>query len=249
MPDVNKLDHLLEFQALLGAYSISAEHRKLLESLKLVLLLGPTATGRNTVIRELIKTGDYHYIVSDTTRKPRRNDGILEQNGVEYWFKTEEEVLEGLRLGNYLEAEVIHGQQVSGIHIDELRRAKNEDRIAINEVDIAGVENVVAAKPDTKPILLLPPSFEEWQRRIKKRGEPEPTEYKRRMQTALKIFTLAIERSDQFYLLVNDTIAKTVEHIQLIASDEDIKHASQEQAFKPLQDCLVKTEQLLAQLG
>jgi guanylate kinase len=177
-----------QFEEALRNYSVSAEAIEDLEDLKLVLLLGPTSSGRNTIIRHLVGTGNYHYIVSDTTRPPRVNDGELEQNGREYWFRSEEEVLADIEAGDFLEAEIIHRQQVSGISIRELKKAKQEGKIAVTDIELEGVHNVMKVKPNTFAVMILPPSFEEWQKRLAHRGVMTPTEKSRRMETAYKIF-------------------------------------------------------------
>src|SRR5947209_4084329 len=123
---MNELVHKAEFHTLLADYKLSKASLLTLSQTKLVLLVAPTSSGRNTIIRELLKTGDYYFIVSDTTRKPRVNDGIPERDGVEYWFRSEEEVLEDIKQGKYLEAAVIHEQQVSGISIRELQKANEQ---------------------------------------------------------------------------------------------------------------------------
>src|SRR6185436_4259117 len=98
------LSHHDEFQKILNSYRVSESGKKLLEETMLVLLLAPSSTGRNTIIKHLLKTGRYHYIISDTTREPRINDGVPERTGREYWFKTAEEFLTGIKQGEYLEA-------------------------------------------------------------------------------------------------------------------------------------------------
>src|SRR5690349_7662236 len=101
---MNHLKHIDEFREVLANYHLSDEAKQTLNDLHLVLMVGPTSSGRNTIIRELVKTGSYHFIVSDTSRKPRHNDGILEQNGREYWFREEADMLQDLRHGMFLEA-------------------------------------------------------------------------------------------------------------------------------------------------
>jgi len=209
---MNKLDHINEFKALLAHYQMSAEAQQVLASVRLVLLLAPSSGGRNTIIRELVKTGTFHFIVSDTTRKKRVNDGVLEQNGVEYWFRSEEDVLSDLKAGRYIEAEVIHGQQVSGMNVAELEKVQHEHRVAINEVDYGGIHYFVRHKPDTLPIMVLPPSFEEWMRRMKKRGTMTPEDFKHRLQTAEIIFELA-EKRDYFKFIVNDDLEHAVQQV------------------------------------
>ena len=182
------LKNYQKFQEVLKSYRVSERALAALSDLRLVLLIAPTSSGRNTIIRYLVQTGDYHYLTSDTTRAPRTNDGVLEQNGQEYWFRTEEEVLSDLLKGEYLEAELIHGQQVSGISIRELEKANSERKIAVTDIDLQGIHNVVRVKPDTHPIMLIPPSFDEWQRRIAQRGRMGNAEYVRRLETAYRIF-------------------------------------------------------------
>lgn len=102
---MNRLRHLPEFAETLSRYRVSEPVIEVLHSFRLVLLSGPSASGRNTIINELLKSGQYVYIVSDTTRRPRVNNGVKETNGVEYWFRSEEQLLDELRHGDFLEAE------------------------------------------------------------------------------------------------------------------------------------------------
>jgi guanylate kinase len=243
---MNELKKLKEFQKTLSNYRISEESKKILQGTKLVLLLAPSSSGRNTAIRELLKTGDYYYIVSDTTRQPRINDGIPERDGVEYWFRTEEEVLADLKMGKFLEAEVIHDQQVSGISIRELEKAHDKQKIAITDIEILGVHNIVNAKPDTIPILMLPPSFEEWQRRIHGRGEMAPLEFKRRLETAVRIFEAGLKH-DYFKFVINDTIEHTAEQINKLARSPE-KPAYHETGRKLANDLCDQTKELLKTL-
>ena len=159
----NKLKHLEEFQKALENYSISDASKQILLSTKLALMVGPTSCGRNTVIRELVKHGGYQFLVSDTTRAMRMNDGVMEQNGVEYWFRSEEDVLADLKAGTFLEAAIIHAQQVSGISMRELQSARDHGAIGTTDIEIVGVDNIMAINPSAHAIFVLPPSFDEWQ--------------------------------------------------------------------------------------
>jgi guanylate kinase len=202
-----KLEHYQQFKETLDNYQVSQRALKATENLRLVLLLGPTSAGKSTIIRHQLQTGRYYLVVSDTTRPPRENDGVIEQNGKEYWFKTEKEMLAGLKAGEYLEAEIIHDQQVSGISIRELEKAKQQGKIAINDVDSKGVHNILRVKPDTIVVMLIPPSFEEWLRRLAGRGYMSPEEQRRRFETALRVLQQALE--NDYYLLISEDIEKS----------------------------------------
>lgn len=239
---MNELNRSPEFQKILTDYKISDSSKKILEDVKLALLLAPTSAGRNTIMRELIKTGSFHYLISDTTRKPRINDNVQEQNGVEYWFRTEDEVLEDLKNGKFLEAEIIHGQQVSGISVRELNEAKTEGKIAITDVDLEGAKNVVSAKPHTTVFLIIPPTFEIWQQRLKRRGDMNTNEYKRRMETALKIFEEAL-KNNHLTLLVNDKVQQAADEIVKICQTGQPKNPTNNSPL--IKSFYQKTKQLL----
>ena len=213
---MNELKYLDEFQTLLSDYKLSKQALQALSQTRLVLLVAPTSSGRNRLIRELMKTDDYYYIVSDTTRQPRSNDGVMEQSGVEYWFRDEADVLDDIRGGKYLEAAVIHKQQVSGISVRELKLATDKGKIAITDAEIAGIDNAIKLKPDTLGIFVLPPSFDEWQRRLHHRGDMHSEEYKRRMESAVVELSAALEH-DYYRFVINDDIAGAVQQINAIA--------------------------------
>jgi len=223
----NHLAHLKEFEKLLSAYQASDHSKQILAGTNLVLMVAPSASGRNTIIQELLKSGKYHFVVSDTTRHPRKNNGELEQNGREYWFRTEDEILADVEAGNFLEAAVIHGQQVSGISVRELIRARDEARIAITDIEINGVHNVIQAKPDVKAIFVLPPSFEQWMLRMDGRGKLSLAEKRRRMQSAVVEFDAALKHR-YYRFVINDTLDHAVEQINAIAHGKLDRHVETE---------------------
>lgn len=209
---MNHLEHIADFESVLRDYQPSEEAKQLLQDTKLVLLVGPTSSGRNTIINELIKSGHYHPVVSDTTRKPRINNGNLEQNGREYWFRDEQSVLQDLQAGKFLEAAIIHGQQVSGISIRELQAAAQEGKVAINEIEVVGADNIYDAKPDTTFLFILPPSFDEWMTRMQARGALPDDEVRRRLESAVKELTIGLDR-DYYRFVVNNTFMHTAQAV------------------------------------
>jgi guanylate kinase len=217
------LQHYQEFKDILDTYVVSDHGKQILHSVKLVPIIAPTSTGKNTIMNHLVGTGRYFYVVSDTTRQPRKNDGVMEQNGKEYWFRTEDEVLADLKAGELLEAEIIHNQQVSGISIRELEKASKANKVAISDVDPEGVHNIIKAKPDTIVIMLVPPSFEEWQRRLAARGKMRPDEEKRRYETALRVFEDALAQ-DFYHFVITEDIDQSAALIDAIVEGDSNPH-------------------------
>lgn len=218
-----KLEHFSEFKEILSAYHTSEQAKEVLSKVKLVLLIAPTSVGKNTIIRRLLKQDKYYFVISDTTRPQRINDGVMEQNGREYWFRTEEEMLADLKNGEYLEAEIIHNQQVSGISIRELSKAVDADKVAINDVEIEGIHNVMAAKADTLPIMLLPPNYDEWQRRLSSRGRMSPVELRRRLESAKKIFDDGL-RQDYYHFVITEDVEQSSQIIDAIVANKPNPH-------------------------
>ena len=244
MSFMNSLEHLSDFQQALQNYKPSEAAQKLLQNMKLVLLVGPTSSGRNTIINTLLESGNYHSIVSDTTRQPRENNGVLEQNGREYWFRTEEELLADIKKGAFLEAAVIHNQQVSGISMRELTSAADQGLIAINEIEVAGADNIHSIKPDALCLFILPPSFDEWMARMTARGQLPAEEVRRRLESAVYEITTALDR-DFYQFVVNDTFIQTAARIDKMITT-NLLNEHQDEGRRVAEALLASTKQHLA---
>ena len=156
-------------------------------------------------------------------------------------------MLEDIQGGKYLEAAVIHQQQVSGISIRELRQATDQGKIAITDAEIAGIDNAIKLKPDTLGIFVLPPSFDEWQRRLHHRGDMHPEEYKRRMESAISEFSAALERP-YYKFVINDDVSDAVQQINSIAKLDTYDVERQAAARHLAEQLLLETQILLRSL-
>lgn len=212
----NSLQHLTEFERLLKDYSPSRQSVDLFRSIPLLILVGPTAAGRNTLINILTATGRYKMVVSDTTRNKRLNNGVLEQDGREYWFKSEEQVLDGLKQGEYIEAAVIHKQQVSGAHINEFEAARRSGLVAVKEIEPNGADMYVGFNPSLLAIFLLPPSFDVWMERLRGRGNMTEEELIRRMRSAQDEIDIALTK-DYYHFVINNEIHEAAQAVDELA--------------------------------
>lgn len=215
-----------QFQKVISNYQASQQAQELLAQARIALFDGPSASGRNTIIAELLKTGKYQQIISDTTRPRRSNNGILEQNGVEYWFKSEEDFLDGLKNGAYIEAAIIHDQQVSGVSVREIERIGASNTTAINDVQPDGIEAFRRYNPNIWCFFIIPPSFEVWEARLLARGTISESEKRRRFKSALDEIEHALA-ADYYTFITNDDLDSTVKVIDAICSG---KHMQQNDA-------------------
>lgn len=215
-----------EFKEVLKNYHPSARAKEALNGLSLVLLVGPTSSGRNTVIRELVEKHNFQNIVSDTTRPPQYRDGRMEENGVDYFFRSEDDMLNDLRAGELLEAAIIHEQQVSGVSIRELQKAKNSNKIAITDIEPQGADNVIRVKPDSKAIFLIPPSYRQWMDRLTGRGRMTEHELRNRLQGALKEFDAALSHN-YYHFVITENVAHSAALIEAIVQGGQNPHQGQ----------------------
>jgi guanylate kinase len=222
----------------LDQYEPSAATIELVKSTPILLLVGVSGAGKDSVKQQLLKTGKYHHIVSHTTRKPRENLGIMEQEGREYHFISFEEAEKMLDAGAYVEAKWYSGN-IYGTSAAEIQRAHDDNKIAVTDVEVQGVEEYMDISSKICPIFILPPSYEVWQERLKKRYENDIDldDIYRRMQTAKKELDAAIQK-DYFRFVVNDELDEAVKAVNAIAHGAPVgeeSHAARQLAHELLQ--------------
>lgn len=213
------------FEDALKKYVVSAHGQDILAKTPFVALSGIAGGGRNTVIRKLVEKYNYIFAISDTTRPPKNRDGRLEEDGVDYYFRQEQEMLRDIQAGAFIEAEIIHNQQVSGTSIREIERTMATGKIPIHDFEYGGIKNVIAAKPDAVIIGLVPPSYAEWIRRLYTREPLHNQEFFNRLVTAEKVLENMLTY-EYFKLVVNDSTEVCIEDIRQIVefgNNEDEK--------------------------
>jgi len=174
---------------------------------RLVVLAGPTAVGKGTVVRALRDLAPEVYVsVSATTRDPRPG----EVDGVHYHFIPMEEFVRRVEAGDFLEWAVVHGQNRYGTlrgPVDE-RLAQGEP--VLLEIDLQGARQVKETMPDAHFVFLSPPSWDELVNRLVGRGTEDEEERERRLATARKEMA-AVEEFDQ--VIVNDTVDRAAREL------------------------------------
>ncbi|MGE2737911.1 guanylate kinase [Mycolicibacterium vaccae] len=147
-----------------------------------VVLSGPSAVGKSTVVRCLReRVPNLYFSVSVTTRAPRPG----EVDGVDYSFVTAAQFQELIDTGALLEWADIHGGlHRSGTPAAPVAAATEGGRPVLIEVDLAGARSVKRALPEATTVFLAPPSWEVLESRLVGRGTETPEVRARRLQTA-----------------------------------------------------------------
>lgn len=149
---------------------------------RVVVLSGPSAVGKSTVVRCLReRIPDLHFSVSATTRAPRPG----EVDGVDYHFVTPARFQELIDDGALLEwAEIHGGLHRSGTLAEPVRTATAAGIPVLIEVDLAGARAVKMAMPEVVTVFLAPPSWQDLEARLVGRGTETPEAMQRRLETA-----------------------------------------------------------------
>lgn len=176
---------------------------------RLVVLAGPTAVGKSTVVKQLRNAvTDLYFSVSMTTRAPRPG----ETDGIDYYFVTPEQFQQTIDNGEMLEwAEVHSGLQRSGTPAQPVNEALAHGRPVLVEVDLEGARNVKAKMPEATTLFLAPPSWDVLCDRLSNRGTEPDDVVRRRLETA----QVELDAQGEFdHIVVNDDLDKAVETIR-----------------------------------
>jgi guanylate kinase len=210
-----------QLNTLIDTYQPTQATKELLQSMRIVLLVGISGAGKNTIMQQLLQSDDFHFVISHTTRPPRKNRGILERDGVEYHFVSHETMYAMLTKGEFVEAKK-YTNNIYGTSVKEFELAANDNKIAVADVEVQGVEEYMSISPQTViPIFLLPPNFEMWRERFYARyeGITGQSGIHERMQTAVSEIQYVLHHP-HFSIVVNDNLDEAVVHVRDIINGE-----------------------------
>ena len=175
----------------------------------LVVFSGPSGSGKGTVLAQYLKNHpEAAFSVSATTRKPRPG----ERDGVDYHFVSRERFLEMLEAGEILEHTQYNGNYY-GSPAGPIRKELEVGRDVILEIEVDGAAQIRQRFPEALLIFVLPPSFEELERRLTGRGTESADEIQGRLAAARREIG---EASRYDFLLVNDDAGEAVRRLSVL---------------------------------
>lgn len=186
----------------------TASNDKAIQKGRLVVLAGPSAVGKSTVVqrlRELVP--NLYFSVSVTTREPRPG----EVDGRDYFFVSKREFQRYIDDHKLLEWADIHGGlQRSGTPREPVEQALREGRPVLIEVDLAGARQIRHSMPAAQLVFLAPPSMQTLVDRLYQRATESEDIIQLRLHTAVT----ELEAQSEFdRIIVNDDLDKAVSEL------------------------------------
>jgi guanylate kinase len=166
---------------------------------KLIVFSAPSGAGKSSLIATAMREiPTLRYSVSVTTRSPR----LGEVDGIHYFFVAREAFEAMIAAGELAEWNEVHGN-FYGTPRPFLDQATSRGESVVLDLDVFGKRRFDQVYPDNVGILVLPPSFEELERRLRGRGtDPEDVIEVRLRNARSELAAAAI--GNFRYKLVND---------------------------------------------
>ncbi len=175
----------------------------------LLVVSGPSGVGKGTIVKRIMENDpSIVFSVSATTRAPREG----EVNHRDYHFVTEAEYDELVAQDAFLEHAEVHGHRYGTLKSEVEKRIADGQNVLL-DIDTQGALQVMEKAPDAVSVFILPPSFQELERRLRGRQTETEADILRRLANARAEVKLLPRYT---YALVNDDLdqaCRTMEHI------------------------------------
>lgn len=189
----------------------------------LFVIAAPSGTGKSSLVKALLEL-DAHLAVSisHTTRRPRGQ----EQHGREYWFIDEPAFRQMIDHGDFFEWAEVHGNLYGTSRSAVERRLESGEDVVL-EIDWQGALQIKKLFPHAVLIFILPPSWDDLQQRLHRRGEDHPEVIEQRMANA----RIEVDQAKHFnFVVVNAVFETALFDLKTIVHAQRLKYSAQRRA-------------------
>ena len=172
---------------------------------KVIIFSAPSGAGKSTVVSHLLGLyPQFEFSISATSRAPRGQ----EQDGVEYYFIDAERFRELIAQDAFVEYEEVYRDRFYGTLKSEVERIWQKGHVIVFDVDVKGGVNLKKYFGDAAlSVLIVPPSMEVLEARLRGRGTDSEEAIRERLDKAASELEFAAGKFDRD--LVNDKLEET----------------------------------------
>jgi guanylate kinase len=186
----------------------------------LFVVAAPSGAGKSSLVKALLELDSHLALsVSHTTRLARGQ----EQHGREYWFVDEPEFRVMVARGEFFEWAQVHGK-LYGTSRKAIEERLNQGEDVVLEIDWQGAQQIQRLFPQTVTIFILPPSWDELEQRLKRRGEDKPEVIRTRMANAREEVAHAREFD---FVIINALFETALFDLKTVVHSQRLKYAAQ----------------------
>jgi guanylate kinase len=178
---------------------------------RIVILSGPSGVGKDTVLDAWSRRDPHVQRVVAYTTRPMRPQ---ETDAVDYKFVSRERFCELISQGAFLEFKEVFGN-LYGTPLGDMQDMIAAGKVAVLKIDVQGALTAMKLRPDALSVFIMPPSYEELERRIRGRGTDPAEMIERRLQTARDEMALAPEYQ---HVLVNRDVDELVGKLESLVA-------------------------------
>lgn len=187
---------------------------------QILVVSGPSGSGKSTLLERLLKEEDgIYFSISSTTRDIRAG----EEDGVNYYYISQDEFKKGIENGDFLEWARVH-KNYYGTSLKPVKEALAQDKIVVFDIDVQGFKIVMSKFADiTTSVFITTKDQKELKRRLKNRDTDSDEIIKQRIFNAVGEMEHILEYD---YFFVNDDLEQSYINLRSILKCMRIKSSN-----------------------
>ena len=186
----------------------------------LFVVAAPSGAGKSSLVKALLELDSHLRLsVSHTTRAPRGQ----EQQGREYHFIDDAAFRAMVAHQDFFEWAEVHGH-LYGTSKHEIEASVAQGQDVVLEIDWQGALQIKKLFPNAILIFILPPSWEELQQRLNRRGEDHPEVIAKRMENA----RIEVAQARAFdFVIINSLFETALFDLKAVVHSQRLKYTAQ----------------------
>lgn len=186
--------------------------------IKILAAVGPTASGKTTLMEALAENRpQFGLVLDETSRRPRTD----EKQGVDFVFRKKEEIIEDAKNGDLVQVAI--GPN-GDLYCTRINSYPEQGMGLIALVPAAVIEFRKLPVASFKAVFIVPSTYAQWQKWLAKQADDSQwtdEQLKRRLEEAKQSFEFALSDGHLSFVL-NDDTSSAVRRLLQVADDEPL---------------------------